>query len=264
MRTPAALRAIEAAPALASLRDVRLQRLATAVQSCGPNPQCHVDAIKWSDADIASAEQSLRGLVVADAGLRSLVSETLIPTGMFQRYGTQDPATLAGLAWRDAAAAMNRIADVYAVGKPPLYPAIDSVSYDPNSDPYRRLIDLTVAVMHEQRDQLKTFYDPSLAFARRLLDTNRRDEAARFEPLHAGENGPAFRRIGGVDWSRYKYRRSWCQALGPTARTWRSIRMPSSAWSWPSPVTAQVWRPSSSSRAVTCTQTRHALTKPSR
>ena len=49
---------------------------------------------------------------------------------------------------------MNRIIDVYALGVPPLYKAIDSVSYDPASDRYRRMIDLIMSVMHERRDEL--------------------------------------------------------------------------------------------------------------
>jgi len=60
-------------------------------------------------------------------------------------------------------------------------------------------------VMDEQHDDLTTFYAPTLGFARRLLDANRRDEAGRFEPLHEGENAAAYRRAGAVAWAAFPY-----------------------------------------------------------
>ncbi|MBL8140957.1 MAG: YdcF family protein [Acidobacteria bacterium] len=39
----------------------------------------------------------------------------------------------------------------------------------------------------------------------RLLEINFRDEAARHEPMHAGENAAAYRRIPTIAWSNYPY-----------------------------------------------------------
>lgn len=124
---------------------------------------------------------------------------------MFQAFAADSDATLVTAAWRDAATALNRIVDVYALGTAPLYPKIDAASYDPASESYRRLLAIMATVMHDQRDDLTTFYAPSLGFARRLLDANRRDEAGRFEPLHDGENAAALRRVRSVRWVDFPY-----------------------------------------------------------
>ncbi len=192
-------------PALAALRIARLKQLAEAATSCGADIECHARAMTWSEGDIAAARAALVALASRDAVVARFVANDLRKSGVFYRHHSLGDAELLGRAWTDAAAALNRIIDVYAAGKPPLYPKIDSVSYDVKSDSYRRLIDVTVGVLAERRGHFTTFYDPTLALARRLLDINRRDEAGRFEPLHEGENAAAYRRIGRIDWSRFAY-----------------------------------------------------------
>ena len=210
-----AARAIGSATELAALRADRLQKMATAAKSCGNDTVCHANAFKWSEADIALAERALRSAVTRDAGLAAFVEHGLHRSGIYARYQGKDGADLLAAAWRDAAAGLNRIIDVYALGTPPLYAPIDSISYDPKSDAYRRLIDVMVGVLDERRDELTMFYDPALAFARRLLDANGRDEAARFEPLHTGENAAAYRRIAGIEWARYPYTAILVPGAGP-------------------------------------------------
>jgi len=207
--------AIGQAPALAGLRDARLQQLATAAQSCGPDSQCHAAALRWSDADIDAAAAALRSLVSSDAAMATFIEKELRGSGVYARHHGKDAAGLIDAAWRDAAAGLNRLIDVYALGTPPLYDKIDSASYDVKSETYRRMIDIMVAVMHERRDQLSLFYDPALGFGRRLLDANRRDEAGRFEPLHLGENAAGFRRVAAVDWSRFRYSAILVPGAGP-------------------------------------------------
>jgi len=213
-RSAPARQLLASAPALAALRESRLKQLATAAQSCGPDSKCHAAALRWSDADIATAGSALRSLAAQHADLQALARD-LRASGLFQRHAGEDAAGLVAAAWRDASAGLNRIIDVYALGTPPLYDKIDSVSYDPQSDTYRRLIDIMVTVIHEERGELAMFYDPALGFARRLLDANRRDEAGRFEPLHAGENAAAFRRIPTVDWARFQYSAILVPGAGP-------------------------------------------------
>jgi len=214
-RSAAVAQAIDRTPALASLRGVRLEQLATAAQSCGPEPKCHAAALRWSDRDIAAAAGALRSLVSSDAATTAFVDEVLRPSGVFARHDREDAAGLVAAAWRDAATGLNRVIDVYALGTPPLYDKIDAASYDPQSESYRRLIDIMVTVLHERRDDLTLFFDPALGFARRLLDANGRDEAGRFEPLHTGENAAAVRRLSAVDWSRFRYSAILVPGAGP-------------------------------------------------
>jgi DUF218 domain len=212
---PAITKAIASNPALVAMRDARLARLATAAASCKAEPKCHADAFRWSEGEIQDAEKMLREALMADKEASAALVGDLLASGFYQRYATHEKSRLIADAWRDAATAMNRIIDVYALGVPPLYKAIDSMSYDPSSDSYRRMIDLITSVIHEQRPELIMFYEPTLSFTRRLLDANRRDEAARFEPLHLGENARAFRRIPTANWSGFKYSAILVPGAGP-------------------------------------------------
>jgi hypothetical protein len=204
-RAPAVRTRIEQAPALAALREAKVQALARAAARCGSDAGCHVSALRWTEADIVTGAQALGALAGSDAAVKAFVGHELRPSGMFQAFAADTDEALLGAAWRDAATGLNRIIDVYALGQAPLYPKIDAPSYDPSAASYRRLIDIMVAVLDEQRDDLTTFYAPSLGFARRLLDANRRDEAGRFEPLHQGENAAAIRRVASITWKRYPY-----------------------------------------------------------
>ena len=204
-RTPSVRARVEQSPALKALREARVQAVSHAAATCGSDPGCHATALKWRAADIVAAETALAALVRTDAGMKAFVSRDLRASGMLQAYAAESDEALVAGAWREAAVGLNRVIDVYALGTAPLYPKIDGPSYDPASDSYRRLLEVMVAVMAEQPDDFTTFYAPTLAFARRLLDANRRDEAGRFEPLHEGENAAAYRRVEAVAWATFPY-----------------------------------------------------------
>ena len=214
-RTPRVRAAIEQAPALKALRDAKMQALAKAATSCGTDTTCIATAFAWTAADITSAERALVTLAAGDEDVRALIARDLRPSGMLQAYAAGDDAALIAGAWRETAAGLNRIVETYAQGKAPRYPKIDAVSYDPASESYRRLVGIMATVLHEQRDELTTFYAPTLAFARRLLDANRRDEAGRFEPMHDGENAAAVRRAGTTRWADFPYTAIVVPGAGP-------------------------------------------------
>jgi hypothetical protein len=64
------------------------------------------------------------------------------------------------------------------------------------------------------------FFEPSLRFAAYLLDINHRDEAARLEPLEAGENQAAIRQISKTEWDRYPYTVIVVPGAGSDRVTW--------------------------------------------
>jgi hypothetical protein len=203
-RTPAVRERLSRMPALQSLRDERVERLRKAAAGCGTDTICHANALKWSGREITAAEAALVEASREEA-MVALIEKDLRPSGLLRAHEDENGSGLVAGAWREAAIGLNRIIDVYALGTAPLYPKIDAISYDAQSDSYRRIVATIVAVLDEQRDELSLFYEPTLGFARRLIEANRRDEAGRFEPLHTGENAAGYRRIPGVDWSRYQY-----------------------------------------------------------
>jgi hypothetical protein len=181
------LSALERAPA----KDPRLDEIAARKRAALQQPGNPIEAMRWTPEEIATVSAVLADTHHLDAELRA--------TGLYQK----EPVLVS--AWESAAAGMNRIYDVYGLGKPPRYPAIDSVSFDAKSPNYARMLEVIRAVMSEEPDGHPLFFHAPLRFALELLRANWRDEAGRFEPMERGENQAAFARIGSTDWSRYRY-----------------------------------------------------------
>jgi len=114
-------------------------------------------------------------------------------------------------AWIRSAQDMNRIIATYANGIDPRYPEIDSMTYLSNSKTYSSLLtilldDLIVEETAAPRDPLDMlFFEPTLRFSVRLLQSNSRDEAGRLWPLRTGENAHAVEAIVLTEWARFPY-----------------------------------------------------------
>lgn len=100
---------------------------------------------------------------------------------------------------------LNKIIDRYALAKSFKYKMIDSVSYDINSKYYKKIINLNAQNIIEKIDTKTPFYSPSLEFALKLLEINKRDESVRYEPMEEGENKKAIERIATINWDEYPY-----------------------------------------------------------
>ena len=150
-----------------------------------------IEALRWTPEEIAAVSGVLKNVTTLDGLLEA--------SGLYIR----EPQLVK--AWEGAAAGINRILDVYGLGKPPRYPAIDAVSFDVKLPTYGRMLDVIRAVMTDERDGHPQFFHPSLRFALELLRANWRDEAGRLEPMEKGENRAAYERVSKVNWSQYKY-----------------------------------------------------------
>jgi hypothetical protein len=203
-RTPAVRSAVQKDDALARIAGERLA-LDKAAAECNLDPECYAAAFRWTDEQVAAVGQALGALYRSSAALRALADGPLRASGMYVRYHDLGGAEFVQRAWVDCARGMNHIIDVYGLGKPPRYPAIDSITYDVKTDAYRRVVQNLAALLEEDRARLQLFFEPSLRFALDLMFFNHRDEAGRYEPMEAGENAPAFRAMKSVHWSRYPY-----------------------------------------------------------
>src|SRR5882757_7073196 len=123
-------------------------------------------------------------------------------SGVFIKYSSQSDAEMLVAAWKDAANGMNRLLRVYGLGKDPFYKNIDRVSFDVASEEYRKLLQVKTAEI--KLSQATLFFEPTLDFALKLLEANRRDEAGRYEPLEAGENKAALQNLQNIRWSDYQ------------------------------------------------------------
>jgi hypothetical protein len=170
-------------------------------ESCD-NVSCLDDLIRFDGPTIEAVANELQTMS-QQPQFKLLAKKDLRPSGVFIKYSDKSDAQMFVAAWKDAAAGLNRILSVYCLGKDPRYPAIDKVSFDVSTEAYRNLLKTKIAEMKFSNDPL--FFEPTLNFAMKLLEVNRRDEAARHEPLEEGENKAAVQNLKNVRWSDYPY-----------------------------------------------------------
>jgi len=149
-----------------------------------------------------------------------MIDGPLRESGMYVRYHGNTGENLLAIAWLDAAQGINNIIDVYAAGKTPRYPQIDSPAFDITTRSYRALIQTAAGVLDERRESLRLFFEPSLQFALYLLSISKRDEAGRHEPMERKDNQAALGRLKGIAWERFPYTAIVVPGEGPDRRGW--------------------------------------------
>jgi len=204
-RTPEVRDAVRAEPALARIAAERMAALDQAAKTCSLNLDCYAAAFQWNEVQSQAAGRALAALYRSSLALRRLADGPLREGGMYVRYQSLPGDQLLDHAWADCVHGINRMIDVYGLGKAPRYPAIDSITYDAKTDAWRHVVQNLTATLEDDRANFALFSSPSMRFALQLMWLNHRDEAGRFEPLETGENAQAFRRIKSVDWTKYPY-----------------------------------------------------------
>jgi hypothetical protein len=210
-RNPSVRRLLSHNQALKQLAAAKASALKKAT-SCN-NVACFDELLGFDKPTIEAVAAELQTLANG-AEFKLLAKNDLRPSGVFIRYNNQSDAQIVVAAWKDAANGMNRILSVYGLGEDPRYKDIDRVSYDVSTETYRNLLKAKVAEIKFARAPL--FFEPTLNFAIKLLEINRRDEAGRYEPLEQGENKAAVQSLSKIKWSDYPY--SFILVLGSGGR----------------------------------------------
>lgn len=187
-------------PALKQLAHNKLLALKKS-ESCN-DVGCFDELIRFDGPTIEAVANELQTLA-QQPEFKLLAQKDLRPSGVFIKYSDKADTEMLVAAWKDAAAGLNRILSVYCLGKDPRYPVIDKVSFDVATEAYRNLLKTKTAEIKFSNDPL--FFEPTLNFAMKLLEVNRRDEAARHEPLEEGENKAAVQNLKNIKWSDYPY-----------------------------------------------------------
>ncbi|TPG21158.1 YdcF family protein [Sphingomonas koreensis] len=175
----------DTAPAAArSLLSQRQQRFA----ACDDTIGCRIDALKWTDSDIA---------VIADFAAK------------------QEPARADEIraAVRRELAGVNAILQVYGAGIPPRYPKIDGPE-GVGTPQFGADVAAALASAEIIRGEPIARLDRSIAVALTLLDGANRLDSVAFEPLDS-ENATALARAASLDWSRYPYTAIILLGVGP-------------------------------------------------
>ncbi len=212
---PAANAVLAAHPALGALARVKFRALSPSAAAPAPGKSAaaqkldalaaQLAALLWSDAEIRQVADTLRTLLAENPAIRAVVRDTLRPSGLFRLHEKLPDADFLAHAWSDAAGAVNRVIKTYALGVPPRYPQIDALAYDPASDHHIGNTLAHLAFVRDDPDAAGLFFQPALRLALMLLRAHQRDYAARFEPLHEGENRAAFVRAARLDWTRHRH-----------------------------------------------------------
>jgi DUF218 domain-containing protein len=166
------------------------------------NASCFDQLMRFDNPTIGAVASELQRLANAPQ-FKRLAKTDLRPSGVFIKYDQQPDAQMFVAAWKDAAAGLNRILSIYGLGEEPRYKDIDKVSFDVSSEAYRILVKSKIDDIKIGRDPL--FFEPTLNFALKLLEINRRDEAGRYEPLELGENEAAIQNLRRIKWTAYPY-----------------------------------------------------------
>jgi hypothetical protein len=188
------------------------RRIKDALQHCRTAP-CYAAGLQWTAPSVEAVGKELGKLYERQKAVRRLVAD-LRAQHAYALYDSLPDTALLRRAWRDAAAGINRIFDVYVEGAAPRYAKIDSISFNKSDTAFLRQV-RTVVQHRLPGEGRPLFFETPLDAAMDVLDINGRDEAARYEPLHEGMNWDAFQKIGTTNFAVYPYSVILVPGLGP-------------------------------------------------
>ncbi len=208
---------------LSAIGKIKSDSLNAVLKNCGTDGLCYISGMKLSGDEIKAVSARLAALYAPGNALDKLVQNHLIPSGTYVLYQNLPVKEMLVKAWEQDAYAINWALDVYAGGKKPNYPLIDSISFntkEPGNNNVYRLTYVgflynTVSLVSLENKTNPSFYSPSLTAALHFLEMNEREQVADFEPMEKGENKAAFDRIKNIKWNDYKYSVILIPGAGP-------------------------------------------------
>ena len=176
-----------------------------ALKSCQDDARCQVESLRWTDEEIDAAALAMARLTAQNAEIQHLATTRLRADGTYVLLDRQPDPMLVAMAWQICARGLNEILSVYGQGLPPRYPNIDSASVDMKSAEFQATLASAMRAATEEPHAPALFFAPSLETAANLLAVNRRDEAARHEPMESGVNREAIAAIAKTRWPSFPY-----------------------------------------------------------
>ncbi|UOE47342.1 YdcF family protein [Mucilaginibacter sp. SMC90] len=201
-------------PQLALLTQKKLSALNTSLTDC-KDASCLTAAVKLTDDDIKLVGDRLAALYKTGNALDKLVKAKLIPSGQYSLYKNVSPGQLLIKAWEQDAGSINYTIGVYAEGKKPNYPQIDSISYNVKARAYYTLMYDASATLAGDIKGTKLFFEPAMQAALLYLQINERQDPANYEPMELNANKAAVARIKTIKWGDYPYSNILVPGAGP-------------------------------------------------
>jgi hypothetical protein len=156
---------------LVNIQKNKVTDLNKSLKNCDTSGQCFIDKMRFNDAEIRTIGERLRALYKPGNALDKLVRNNLIPSGTYILFKNLNPQNILVKAWEQDANGVNYAIDVYAAGKKPNYPNIDSISFNikdaQNNNIYSKnyvaLLYDAASVIAAESNAHQLFFYPSLS-----------------------------------------------------------------------------------------------------
>ncbi|MBC9929347.1 YdcF family protein [Chitinophaga qingshengii] len=171
-------------------------------------------ALRFDEATIARFERYWPQLLQQHPTEMDDLLQQMRRSGFFQLYARKTDAELLANAWLDAAHGVNYILNAYTHNTGFRYPKIDSAAFYVKSPGYQKMLRQLLHTVAHKTPRRAMFFQPSLSAAIGLLELNKHDECARYQPLEK-TNSAAYTKVKSVDWDKYKYAALLIPGAGP-------------------------------------------------
>ncbi|RYY54236.1 MAG: YdcF family protein [Chitinophagaceae bacterium] len=207
--------------ALAGLRIRKNEILQSSVTTCGRDGSCLIGKLKFSPEEIRLVSERLTALYLPGNVLGKLVANHIAPSGTYVLYQELPAKEQLVKAWEQDANGINWAIDVYAGGKKPNYPNIDSISVNTKDAGgtyragYVSFLQSAATVITEETKTSSDFFAVPLTASLLFIEGNEREQAADYEPMEKGQNKAAFDKIKTTKFDTYKYSVILIPGAGP-------------------------------------------------
>lgn len=179
----------------------KLDSLRLALRTCERDGSCYICHLSFSETEIALVSERLRSLYRPDNALGRLVKNHLIPSGAYILLQDLPATDMLVQAWTQDVEGINYAIGVYADGKRPNYPNIDSISFNTRDRGYVNLLYNTASLTATENAREHSFFSIPITAALRFIEMNGREQAADYESMDKGENKAACDRISTIKWA---------------------------------------------------------------
>ncbi len=216
---------LENDPVLARMAIAQNAAISKCLENCTAF-RCITDTLQLNSKQIRLVSARLVEIYYRSTDLQNLVKNDLVPSNAYSHYTLLQPVDQLVKAWEQDALDIDSTLAVYADGKAPNYPEIDSISFNVQDTSYIRVVQQVTQQIIAKTDHSHLFFVPSMTAALCFLNVNGRNNAGDYEPMDSTVNKAALQRAKTVNWANYKYTALMVPGMGPD-----SINQPISAGS---------------------------------
>ncbi|MBO9153609.1 YdcF family protein [Chitinophaga sp. GCM10012297] len=175
---------------------------------------CYAAALHLREDEVRQAGDRLVAAYGQNNEMKNVVN-AVKAAGYYDRNIPLADTALLRFAWERTAEGMNYIFDTYLAGKRPRYAIIDSISFNVNDPAFKAATEKMLDGLLKKQKISGPYYALPLDAAIETLLLNGRDEAARYEPLTAGQNAAAYAAVARTEWEKYPYTALLVPGFGP-------------------------------------------------